>query len=200
MRRDTPTESQELLLDEIQRYLTKESFTYRPVLLAGSVGVGKTWLARYMVRQFDGSYVNIATDCFPELLTYSSLPRVPPEDVAKLVQKCSREQPAGPVFVDGLGGILTAIAVGQRPGMLENFFSTMRRTRDLPYPTVIIIQLNRYLSESSLRDGGWWNEESCYVLNLTLQDRRMIAENWQVVPAVANRADTALEIVWSRKM
>jgi hypothetical protein len=184
----------------MRAYLTKESFIYRPVLLAGPVAVGKTWLARYVVRQFDGNYINIATDCFTELLRYSSLPKVPPEDVAELVQKYSRQQPAGPVFVDGLDAILTAIAAGQRSGILENFFSTMRRTRDLPYPTVMIIQLNRYLSESVLEKSNWWNEEDCYVLNLTPQDCRIIAENWQVVPAVADQAETALGIVFSRMM
>ncbi len=200
MRPDKPTQSQQLLLDRMRSYLTKESFIYRPVLLAGSVAVGKTWLAQYVVRQFDGSYINIATDCFAELLRYSSLPKVAPEDVAKLVQRYSRQQPAGPVFIDGLDAILTAIAAGQRSSILENFFSTMRRTRDLPYPTVMIIQLNPYLSESILEKSNWWNEEDCYVLNLTPQDRRIIAENWQVVPAVADQAETALGIVFSRMM
>lgn len=200
MRPNRPTESQQLLFDRMRPYLTKESLIYRPVLLAGSVAVGKTWLAKYVVRRFDGNYINIATDCFTELLRYSSLPKVPPEDVAKLVQKYSRKQRAGPVFIDGLDAILTAIAAGQRSGILENFFSTMRRTRDLPYPTVMIIQLNRYLTNSALEKSNWWNEEGCYVLNLTTHDRRIIAENWQIVPAIADQAETALEVVFSRMM
>jgi hypothetical protein len=166
--------------------------------MVGSVAVGKTWLAQYVVKRLDGSYVNISTDCFAELLRYSSLPRVTPEDVAKLVQKHSRKQRAGPVFVDGLDAILTAVAAGQRSGILENFFSTMRRTRDLPYPTIMIIQLNRYLTKDALEKSNWWNEEDCYVLNLTAQDRRIIAENWRVVPTIADQAETALEIVFSR--
>lgn len=198
MRGDRPTESQQLLFDEMQRYIAKESLAYRPVLLAGTLAVGKTWLAEYMVRQLSGNYVNIATECFPELLRYSSLPRVAPEDVAGLVQKYSRRQSGGPVFVDGLDGILAAIAVGQRPGMLENFFSTMRRTRNLPYPTILIIQLNRYLPARTLKESGWWNEKDRYILNLTLRDRRIIAENWQIVPAIAEQAETALDIVFSR--
>jgi hypothetical protein len=103
---------------------------YHPALLAGSVGVGKTWLAHYVVECIGGSYLNVATDCFAELLKYSSLPKVTPEDVAELVNKYSRQQLSGPVFVDGLDAILTAIAVSQRSGILVNFFSTMRRTRD----------------------------------------------------------------------
>ncbi len=200
MRLGRPTESQQLLLDRMQSYLTKDAVAYPPVLLVGSVGIGKTWLAQHVVERLGGSYFNIATHCVAELLKYSSLPKVTPEDVAELVQKYSRQQPTGPVFVDGLDAVLTAIAVSQRSGILVNFFSTMRRTRDLPHPTVMIIQLNRHLTESILRQSDWWDRDDCYILGLTLQDRLIIAENWQVVPAVASQAGTALEIVFSKMM
>ena len=200
MRRDRPNESQQPLLDRMQTYLTKDAVAYHPALLVGSMGVGKTWLAQYVIEHLGGSYFNIATDCFAELLKYSSLPKVTPEDVAELVQRYSRQQPTGPVFVDGLDAVLTTVAVSQRPSILVNFFSTMRRTRDLPHPTVMIIQLNRHLTESILRQSDWWDSNDCYVLELTLQDRLIIAENWQVVPAVVNEARTALEIVLSRMM
>jgi len=200
VRYDRPTESQQLLLNKMRLYLTKDAVAYQPALLVGSMGVGKTWLAQYVIKHFGGSYFNIATDCFAELLKYSNLPKVAPEDVAELVQRHSRQQPTGPVFVDGLDAILTAIAVSQRPSILVNFFSAMRRTRDLPHPTVMIIQLNRHLTENILRQSNWWDSNDCYVLKLTLQDRLIIAENWQVVPAVAKQAGTALEIVLSKMM
>ena len=200
MRHDRVTKSQRLLLDGMHSYLTSNAVAYHPALLAGSMSVGKTWLAQHVVERLGGSYFNIATDCFAELLKYSSLPKVTPEDVAELVQKYSRQQLAGPVFVDGLDAVLTAIAASQRSGILVNFFSTIRRTRDLPYPTVMIIQLNRHLTESILRQSNWWDRDDCYILGLTLQDRLVIAENWQVVPAVANQAGTALEIVFSKMM
>jgi hypothetical protein len=184
----------------MRSYLTNDAVTYHPALLVGSMGVGKTWLAQYVIEHLGGSYFNVATDSFVELLKYSSLPKVTPEDVAELVQKCSRQQSTGPVFADGLDAVLTAIAASQRSGILANFFSTMRRTRDLPHPTVMIIQLNRHLTESILRQSDWWDRDDCYILGLTLQDRLTIAENWQVVPAVANRARTALEIVLSKSM
>jgi hypothetical protein len=200
VRRGRLTGSQQLLLNKMHSYLTKGAVAYHPALLVGSVGVGKTWLVQHVVEHLGGSYFNIATDCFAELLNYSSLAKVTPEDVAELVQKYSRQQLTGPVFVDGLDAVLTAIAVSQRSGILVNFFSTMRRTRDLPYPTVMIIQLNRHLTESILRQSNWWDRDDCYILGLTLQDRLIIAENWQVVPAVANQAETALEIVFSKMM
>jgi hypothetical protein len=199
VRHDRATKSQRLLLTKMHSYLTSNTVAYHPALLVGSVGVGKTWLAQHVVENF-GSYFNIATDCFVELLKYSSLPKVTPEDVAALVQKYSRQQPTGPVFVDGLDAVLTAIAISQRSGILVNFFSTMRRTRDLPHPTVMIIQLNRHLTENILRQSDWWDRDDCYILGLTLQDRLIIAENWQVMPAVANQARTALEIVLSKSM
>jgi hypothetical protein len=64
----------------------------------------------------------------------------------------------------------------------------------------MIIQLNRFLTESILRQSDWWDRDDCYVLGLTLQDRLIVAENWQIMPAVANQAETALEIVLSRMM
>lgn len=198
MDRSRPTESQRNLRDKMLPYVTKDAVIYHPVLLVGSLAVGKTWLARRLVGCLNGSYFNIATDCFAELLKYTSLPNVPPEDVAALVQSYARQQPSGPVFVDGLDAVLTAIAVGQRPGILANFFTAMRRTRDLPHPTVLIVQLNTHVAEGILRQSDWWNRDDCYVLNLTARDRRIIAENRQVMPAVADQAKTALEIVFPR--
>lgn len=200
MRYDRLTESQQLLFNGMLSYLTKDGIAYQPVLLVGSMGVGKTWLAQHVIQYLGGSYFNIAIDCFAELLTYSSLPKVTPEDVAELVQRYSRQQPNGPVFVDGLDAVLTAIAASQRPSMLTNFFSTMRRTRDLPHPTVLIIQLNQHLTKSILIQSNWWDSHDCYVLELTLQDRLIIAENWQVVPAIASQVETALGIVLSKMM
>lgn len=195
MKRSRPTHSQQTLFDNLRSYLTTEAVIYRPALMVGSTGVGKTWLAKYIVADLDGSYLNIATDHLGELLKHTTLPKVTPEDVARLVDRHSRQRLKGPVFVDGLDAILTAIAASQGANILANFFTTMRRTRDLPHPTVLIVQLNPHVTEAVLQQSDWWRDRDCHVLNLTRRDRLTIAENWQVVPAIAERASTAFEIV-----
>jgi hypothetical protein len=62
----------------------------------------------------------------------------------------------------------------------------------------MLIQMNQRLTKSLLRESDWWGRDDCYELELTAQDRLIIAENWQVVPAIANQAETALEIVLSK--
>lgn len=197
MKRSRPTYSQQTLFDNLRSYFMTETVIYRPALIVGSIGVGKTWLARYIVADLDGSYFNIATDHIGELLKHTTLPKLTPEDVAGLVDKHSRQQSKGPVFVDGLDAILTAIAASQGANVLVNFFTAMRRTRDLPHPTVLIVQLNRHVTEAVLQQSDWWRDRDCHVLNFTRRDRLIIAENWQVVPAIAERASTAFEIVLS---
>lgn len=197
MKRSRPTHSQQTLFDNLRSYLTTEVVIYRPALMVGSTGVGKTWLAKYIVADLDGTYLNIATDHLGELLQHTTLPKLTPEDVAGLVDKHSRQQSKGPVFVDGLDAILTAIVASQGANVLVNFFTTMRRTRDLPYPTVLIVQLNPHVTEAVLQQSDWWRDCDCHVLSLTRGDRLIIAENWQVVPAIAERASTAFEIVLS---
>lgn len=200
MKRSKPTPSQQILLDKLRPYVTTEAVVYRPALLVGRTGVGKTWLARYIVGHHDGSYLNIVTDHAAELLKQTTLPKLAPEDVAALVDKHSRLQSKGPVLVDGLDAILTAIAASQGSNLLVNFFTTMRRTRDLPHPTVVIVQLNPHVTEAELQQSDWWHDRDCHVLRLTEQDRLIIAENWRVVPAIAERADTAFEIVFFNAM
>jgi len=45
---------------------------------------------------------------------------------------------------------------------------------------------------------GWWNDPNFYVLGLTSEDKRIIAENRQVMPTTAEKADNAIEIVLSK--
>jgi Cdc6-like AAA superfamily ATPase len=180
--------------------LTSQAFAYSPAILAGRSGTGKTYLAKRIAREFGGRYLNVVVNHVDELVRYHSFARITPEEVARLIIRLCKSELESPVIADGLEAILGAIAFNNehQPDILSNFFTTMKRTRDLPTPAIVVVQISELLPPEILQKTGWWNDPNFYLLELTSEDKRIIAENWQIMPTTAEKADNAIEIVLSK--
>lgn len=200
MRQERLTASQQGVLERLNVYLTSQAFAYSPAILAGRSGTGKTYLAKRIAREYAGRYLNVVVNHLDELVRYHSFARITPEEVARLIIRLCKAESEGPVIADGLETILCAIAFNNehQPNILSNFFTTMKRTRDLPAPAIVVVQISELLSPEILQRTGWWNDPNFYLLGLTPEDKRVIAENWQIMPTTAEQADNAIEIVLSK--
>jgi hypothetical protein len=200
VRQERLTVSQQRVLDRLSVYLTNQAFAYSPAILAGRSGTGKTYLAKRIVKECDGRYLNVVVNHLDELVRYHSFAKITPEEVARLIIRLCKAESKGLVIADGLEAILCAVAFNneRQPDILSNFFTTMKRTRDLPTPAIVIVQVNELLPPEILQNTGWWNDPNFYLLELTTEDKRVIAENWQVMPTTAEKADNAIEIVLSK--
>lgn len=199
MRQERLTVSQQGILERLNAYLTSQAFAYSPAILVGQSGTGKTYLAKRIAGEYAGRYLNVVVNHLDELVRYHSFVKITPEEVARLIIRlCKAETDL--MIVDGLEAILCAVAFNneRQPDILSNFFTTMKRTRDLPTPAIVVVQISELLPSSILQKTGWWNDPNFYVLELTLEDKRIIAENRQVMPTTAEKADNAIEIVLSK--
>lgn len=200
MRQERLTVSQQRVLDRLSVYLTNQAFAYSPAILAGRSGMGKTYLAKRIAKEYDGRYLNVVVNHLDELVRYHSFAKITPEEVARLIIRLCKAESKSLVIVDGLEAILSAVAFNNKrqSDILSNFFTTMKRTRDLPTPAIVVVQLNELLPPEILQKTDWWNDSNFYLLELTSEDKRIIAENRQVMPTTAEKADNAIEIVLSK--
>ena len=200
MRQERLTVSQQGVLERLNSYLTAQTFAYSPAILAGRSGTGKTYLAKRIAREYAGRYLNVVVNHLDELVRYHSFAKITPEEVARLIIRLCKAESEGLMIVDGLEAILCAVAFNneRQPDILSNFFTTMKRTRDLPTPAIVVVQISELLPSEILQKTGWWNDPNFYVLGLTSEDKRIIAENRQVMPTTAEKADNAIEIVLSK--
>ena len=200
MSQDRLTVSQQRAYERLSVYLTSQAFVYSPAILAGRSGTGKTYLAKRVAKEYDGCYLNVAVNHLDELVRYHSFAKITPEEIARLIICLCKTESKGPVIADGLEAILCAVAFNneRQPDILSNFFTTMRRTRDLPTPAIVVVQINKLLPPEILQKTNWWDNPNFYLLELTPEDKRVIAENRQVMPTTAEKADNAIEIVLSK--
>jgi len=200
VRQERLTVSQQGVLERLNSYLTAQTFAYSPAILAGRSGTGKTYLAKRIAREYAGRYLNVVVNHLDELVRYHSFAKITPEEVARLIIRLCKAESEGLMIVDGLEAILCAVAFNneRQPDILSNFFTTMKRTRDLPTPAIVVVQISELLPSEILQKTGWWNDPNFYVLGLTSEDKRIIAENRQVMPTTAEKADNAIEIVLSK--
>lgn len=200
MKQKRLTVSQQRVFDRLSTYLTSQAFTYSPAILAGQSGTGKTYLVKHIAEQCGGRYLNVVLNHLEELVRYHSFTKITPEEVARLIIRLCKAELEGPVIADGLEAILCAIVFNNehQPDLLSNFFTTMKRTRDLPTPAIVVVQISELLSPEILQRTGWWNDPNFYLLELTPEDKRVIAENWQIMPTTAEQADNAIKIVFSK--
>ena len=200
MKQERLTVSQQRVLDRLSVYLTSQAFAYSPAILAGRSGTGKTYLTKRIAREYAGQYLNIVVNHLDELVRYHSFAKITPEEVARLIIRLCKAESEGLVIADGLEAILSAVAFNneRQPDILSNFFTTMKRTRDLPAPVIIVVQINELLPSEILQKTGWCNDPNFYLLKLTSEDKRIIAENGQIMPTTAEKADNAIKIVLSK--
>lgn len=200
MKHASLTGSQQSALGRLRLYLTEEPVVHSPTILAGESGTGKTHLAKLLAQEHDGYYTNIAVDHLDALVRYHSFARITPEEVARLIIQLCKAQPQRPLFADGLEPILGAIAFNNRsrPDILSNFFTALKRTRDLPVPVIVVLQISELVPADLLKSTGWWSDPHFCLLELKVQDKRIIAENLQVMPVTAEKASSATAIVLSK--
>jgi hypothetical protein len=144
------TPSQQAQHDAIRAALTRLHGRQRPFLLAGEVGVGKTFLARRLAAAPNDCY-DIARDHLPELLSDYSLTDLTPEAAVRFVKRLVAHDQGPWAIVDGLEPLLSLWAV-ECPAVSSRWGAPFWNCRCLRWcaPRHLIFLLRR----CAHRDGG----------------------------------------------
>lgn len=174
------TPSQDEQYEAIHTTLTRIHGMHRPFLLSGDVGVGKTFLARRLTDESFG-YHNIAGEYLPQLLTRRNLSDLTPEAVVRFVKKLVRESGTSHTIADGFEPLLSIWAV-KHPKVLPNFFVAMSRAI-LEQPLLVIVQTSvSHLPCDTFQKDDLWPANRRFRLELTQEDKEVVARNWSVNP------------------
>jgi hypothetical protein len=173
------TLSQQEQYEAIRAKLGTLRSNQRPFLLTGDVGVGKTFLARRLAAE-PAAYYNIAQDYLASLLAVYTLADLAPEAVVRFVTDLLKDRDAPYAVVDGLEPLLCLWAV-ERAKVLPNFFVAFSRSI-LPQPILVVVQTSKYLPYDTVRKDEWWPSECRFRLELTQEDKEVVARNWGLDP------------------
>jgi len=143
--------------------------------------VGKTFLARRLTDESFG-YHNIAGDYLPRLLTRRNLSDLTPEAVVRFVKRLVEESSATSYAIaDGFEPLLSMWAV-KHPKVLPNFFVAMSRAI-LEQPLLVVVQTSiSHLPCDTFHKDDLWPANRRFRLELTQEDKKVVAENWSVNP------------------
>lgn len=176
----TLTPSQDEQYEAIRARFTRIRGRHRPFLLSGDVGVGKTFLARRLTDESFG-YHNIAGDHLPRLLTRHNLSDLTPEAVVRFVKKLVEESGTSHAIADGFEPLLSMWAV-KHPKVLPNFFVAMSRAI-LEQPLLVVVQTSvNHLPCDTFPKDDLWPANRLFRLELTQEDKKVVAKNWSVNP------------------
>jgi hypothetical protein len=168
----------------------------RPFLLTGDVGVGKTFLARRLAAD-PAAYYNIAQDHLASLLTVHNLSDLTPEAVVRFVADLLEGSNTLYTVVDGLEPLLSLWAV-ERAKVLPNFFVAFSRSI-LPQPLLVVAQTSKYLPYDTVRrKDEWWPSECRFRLELTQEDKEVVARNWGLDPMRGHVSANLYELLATR--
>jgi len=189
------TPSQQEQYAAIRARLTALRGHQRPFLLTGEVGVGKTFLARRLAAD-PATYYNIAQDHMASLLTVHNLSDLTPEAVVRFVADLLKVSNALYAVVDGLEPLLSLWAV-ERAEVLPNFFVAFSRSIR-PQPLLVVVQTSKYLPYDTVRKGEWWPSECRFRLELTQEDKEVVARNWGLDPMRGHVSANLYELLATR--
>jgi len=174
------TPSQQEQYEALRAKLGTLRSNQRPFLVTGDVGVGKTFLARRLAAE-PAAYYNIAQDYLASLLVVHTLADLTPEAVVRFVKDLLKDRDAPYAVVDGLEPLLCLWAV-ERAKTLPNFFIASSRAI-LPQPLLVVIQTSpKYVPYNTVRKDEWWPPERRFRLELTQEDKEVVARNWGLDP------------------
>lgn len=182
------TPSQQTLFAAIHARLSSIQGAHRPFLLTGDVGVGKSFLVATLGDSGATCY-HVATDYFPRLLIDHSLSSLTPEATVRFAKESIEESRSHYVVIDGFEPLLSLWVV-QQANVLPNFFVAFGRAV-LDKPVLVVIQTSSQLPHSEIEHADWWPWERRFRLELTLNDKEMVAVNWGLDPM---RAQTSANL------
>jgi hypothetical protein len=143
--------------------------------------VGKTFLAHRLTDESFG-YHNITGDHLPRLLARYNLSALTPEAVVRFVKRLVEESGATSyVIADGFEPLLSMWAV-ERSKVLPNFFVAMSRAI-LEQPLLVVVQTSiSHLPCDTFQKDDLWPANRRFRLELTQEDKEVVAKNWSVNP------------------
>jgi len=174
------TPSQQGLHEAIWARLSTLHGKHRPFLLTGEVGVGKTFLAQRLASQPD-IYYNVSRDYMSLLLADFRLADLTPEVVVRFVKGLVEKGESALAIADGFEP-LTSLWATEKPQILANFFIALNRAV-IDKPLLIVVRTSDdQLPYKQIQKNEWWPPESRFRLELTQQDKEVIANTWGVDP------------------
>jgi len=172
------TPSQQGLHDAIRARFSTLHGRHRPFLLTGEVGVGKTFLAQRLASQ-QGIYYNLSRDYLTSLLADYRLDDLTPEVVARFVKRLVEDCKTAFAIADGFEPLISLWAT-ESPQILANFFIALSRAVMDRSLLIVVRTSDDQLPYKHIQKNEWWPAESRFRLELTQQDKEVVAKTWGV--------------------